>query len=72
MASVSLFEFELLRMCDMAQRHSNNQEPTIDPYKFDWRKAKGYLSPDPPKGGALALTQGLMGKGRRTGQARFQ
>ena len=43
-ASVSLFEFELLRMCDMAQRHSNNQEPTIDPYKFDWRKAKGYLS----------------------------
>ena len=42
--SVSLFEFELLRMCDKAQRHSNNQELTIDPYKFDWRKAKGYLS----------------------------
>ena len=31
-----------------------------------------YLSPDPPKGGALALTQGLMGKERRTIQARFQ
>ena len=30
------------------------------------------ISPDPPKGGALALTQGLMGKGRRTIQARFQ
>ena len=43
-ASVSLFEFELLRMCDKAQRHSNNQEPTIDPYTFDWRTAKGYLS----------------------------
>jgi hypothetical protein len=28
--------------------------------------------PDPPKGGALALTQALMGKGRRTIQARFQ
>ena len=30
------------------------------------------LSPNPPKGLALALTQGLMGRGRRTGQARFQ
>ena len=28
------------------------------------------LSPNPPKRWALALTQGLMGKGRRTGQAR--
>ena len=27
------------------------------------------FSPDPPKGGTLALTQGLMGKGRRTIQA---
>ena len=27
------------------------------------------ISPDLPKGGALALTQGLMGKGRRTIQA---
>ena len=43
-ASVSLFEFELLRICNMAQRHSNNQEPTIDPYKFNLRKAKGCLS----------------------------
>ena len=30
------------------------------------------ISPNPPKGLALALTQGLMGRGRRTGQARFQ
>ena len=30
------------------------------------------FSPNPPKGLALALTQGLMGRGRRTGQARFQ
>ena len=30
------------------------------------------FTPDPPKRCALALTQGLMGKGRRTGQARFQ
>ena len=30
------------------------------------------LNPNPPKGLALALTQGLMGRGRRTGQARFQ
>ena len=30
------------------------------------------INPNPPKGLALALTQGLMGRGRRTGQARFQ
>ena len=30
------------------------------------------LNPNPPKGLALTLTQGLMGRGRRTGQARFQ
>ena len=30
------------------------------------------LSPNPPKRCALALTPGLMGKGGRTGQARFQ
>ena len=43
-ASVSLFEFELLRMCDKARRHSSNQELAIDPYGFHFRKAKGYLS----------------------------
>ena len=30
------------------------------------------LSPNPPKRWAVALTPGMMGKGRRTGQARFQ
>ena len=30
------------------------------------------FTPNPPKRCALALTQGLMGKGGRTGQARFQ
>ena len=43
-ASVSLFEFELLRICHKAQRHSSNQELAIDPYGFNLRKAKGYLS----------------------------
>ncbi len=32
---------------------------------------KGF-SPNPPKRWAVALTPGMMGKGRRTGQARFQ
>jgi hypothetical protein len=30
------------------------------------------LTPNPPKRWAVALTPGMMGKGRRTGQARFQ
>ena len=30
------------------------------------------FNPNPPKRCALALTHGMMGKGRRTGQARFQ
>ena len=38
---------------------------------FDEESVK-HLNPNPPKGLALALTQGLMGRGRRTGQARFQ
>ena len=32
----------------------------------------GGVSPNPPKRWAVALTPGMMGKGRRTGQARFQ
>ena len=31
-----------------------------------------FVSPNPPKRWAVALTPGMMGKGRRTGQARFQ
>ena len=31
-----------------------------------------HVNPNPPKRCALALTPGLMGKGGRTGQARFQ
>ena len=38
----------------------------------EFGEVAGDLTPDPPKGGALALTQGLMGTGRRTIQARFQ
>ena len=30
------------------------------------------VTPNPPKRWAVALTPGMMGKGRRTGQARFQ
>ena len=30
------------------------------------------FNPNPPKRWAVALTPGMMGKGRRTGQARFQ
>ena len=35
-------------------------------------RALEILNPNPPKRCALALTPGLMGKGGRTGQARFQ
>ena len=31
-----------------------------------------HFDPNPPKRWAVALTPGMMGKGRRTGQARFQ
>ena len=34
--------------------------------------AESTLTPNPPKRWAVALTPGMMGKGRRTGQARFQ
>ena len=42
-AAVSLFEFELLRLCYTAQRYSQNPERQIDEYRFDLSKARGYL-----------------------------
>ena len=47
------------------------REPLI-PQGNEGEQTDPRLSPNPPKGLALALTQGLMGRGRRTGQARFQ
>ena len=41
-------------------------------FKDTWTLSDLHLNPNPPKRWAVALTQGMMGKGRRTGRARFQ
>ena len=42
-SSVSLFEFELLRICHAARRYSRDPEPTIDDHRFELGKAKDFL-----------------------------
>ena len=53
------------RIANFIQTNQYDEIQIINP-------ATGNLSPNPPKRWAVALTPGMMGKGRRTGQARFQ
>ena len=53
---------------------ANDLTDAINPSRYQsWQIERNLpFTPNPPKRWAVALTPGMMGKGRRTGQARFQ